>query len=602
MQLRFLTWRLRPPHRVTVRIGSDRDVQSLAGLFRDSMWVFTIPDGSGNYRLVLDGQVISDELFHIVDAPVIDLRDGDVHFPSPPIAIDDGRLQQAWFATSPDTDGWDVVVVGSGMGGGILLSALSELGTQRVLGLEAGSMLFPTHCGNLPRVTAGATVGLASSLWSAYDEFGTSPFAPEQPGWGGREMYAFGGRSLVWGGLCPMMSAQELGLWPRAVSEDLAGVRAGPGNYYQRAAEVLRVSSPASGNLQNAARELLQSLYCGMDHLVAPVAMRREPDDSWRVPGGLFSTAQLLLERRLASRGDRYSFGAPYLHLGEVVVRINPVGSRWRVHTVDLRDGSSTTYDARRVVLACGTVETPRIMFTSGLNPSLVGQGLTEHPMAWVHFEIPTESRFHDQSGSAKIISRPRARRARDDWMLQLELGADLNLAPHTGAPNPGTQVTPGSMAGQMVFLGRCDLGSGSITGSGDPPWLNLGVAGHGDPHSVQLHLDEQPRPPMPPEWSELSARLGAALGARPLQGSSGDPLPALQWSRTAFVAHTVGTMRMPTRAAPERSVVDTDLQVLDLPGLYVCDLSVFPTSPAANPSLTLAALALRLADHLVRR
>jgi choline dehydrogenase-like flavoprotein len=32
---------------------------------------------------------------------------------------------------------------------------------------------------------------------------------------------------------------------------------------------------------------------------------------------------------------------------------------------------------------------------------------------------------------------------------------------------------------------------------------------------------------------------------------------------------------------------------------LYCCDVSVFPTVPAANPSLTLVALALRLADHL---
>jgi choline dehydrogenase-like flavoprotein len=45
--------------------------------------------------------------------------------------------------------------------------------------------------------------------------------------------------------------------------------------------------------------------------------------------------------------------------------------------------------------------------------------------------------------------------------------------------------------------------------------------------------------------------------------------------------------------------VVDTNLQVEKAEGLFVCDNSVFPTSPAANPSLTLAALALRLADHL---
>ena len=45
--------------------------------------------------------------------------------------------------------------------------------------------------------------------------------------------------------------------------------------------------------------------------------------------------------------------------------------------------------------------------------------------------------------------------------------------------------------------------------------------------------------------------------------------------------------------------VVDADLKLLAYDNLYACDNSVFPTSPAANPSLTMVALALRLADHL---
>ncbi len=48
--------------------------------------------------------------------------------------------------------------------------------------------------------------------------------------------------------------------------------------------------------------------------------------------------------------------------------------------------------------------------------------------------------------------------------------------------------------------------------------------------------------------------------------------------------------------------VVDEQLRVHGLANLYVCDLSVFPTSPAANPSLTLVALALRLAEFLTTR
>ena len=50
---------------------------------------------------------------------------------------------------------------------------------------------------------------------------------------------------------------------------------------------------------------------------------------------------------------------------------------------------------------------------------------------------------------------------------------------------------------------------------------------------------------------------------------------------------------------SPADSVVDTDLKFHEYNNLYACDLSVFPTSPAANPTLTLAALAMRLADHL---
>ena len=49
-------------------------------------------------------------------------------------------------------------------------------------------------------------------------------------------------------------------------------------------------------------------------------------------------------------------------------------------------------------------------------------------------------------------------------------------------------------------------------------------------------------------------------------------------------------------------SVVDTDLQAHDLPGLYVCDGSVLPTSPAVNPQVTIMALAMRASRRLAER
>lgn len=49
----------------------------------------------------------------------------------------------------------------------------------------------------------------------------------------------------------------------------------------------------------------------------------------------------------------------------------------------------------------------------------------------------------------------------------------------------------------------------------------------------------------------------------------------------------------------PEKSVVDIDLKVHSLHNLYICSSSVFPTSGCANPTYTICALSIRLADKL---
>jgi choline dehydrogenase-like flavoprotein len=61
--------------------------------------------------------------------------------------------------------------------------------------------------------------------------------------------------------------------------------------------------------------------------------------------------------------------------------------------------------------------------------------------------------------------------------------------------------------------------------------------------------------------------------------------------------AHLVGGARM---AADERhGVVDRDLRSFAVDNLYITDGSVMPTQGAANPALTIMALAARCADHL---
>jgi choline dehydrogenase-like flavoprotein len=63
---------------------------------------------------------------------------------------------------------------------------------------------------------------------------------------------------------------------------------------------------------------------------------------------------------------------------------------------------------------------------------------------------------------------------------------------------------------------------------------------------------------------------------------------------------HMLGTTRM--HRDPRRGVVDANCKMHGLENLYVSGSSVFPTCGTSNPTLTIVALALRLADHLKER
>ena len=60
-----------------------------------------------------------------------------------------------------------------------------------------------------------------------------------------------------------------------------------------------------------------------------------------------------------------------------------------------------------------------------------------------------------------------------------------------------------------------------------------------------------------------------------------------------------MGTTRM--HENPRLGVVDASCRVHGLGNLYVAGASVYPTGGAANPTLTLVAVSLRLSDHLKR-
>jgi choline dehydrogenase-like flavoprotein len=76
------------------------------------------------------------------------------------------------------------------------------------------------------------------------------------------------------------------------------------------------------------------------------------------------------------------------------------------------------------------------------------------------------------------------------------------------------------------------------------------------------------------------------------------DPLADV-WPVSGNASHHLGTTRM--HADPKRGVTNPHGRVHGVHNLYINGGSVFPTSGHANPTLTIVALAIRLADHLKR-
>lgn len=84
---------------------------------------------------------------------------------------------------------------------------------------------------------------------------------------------------------------------------------------------------------------------------------------------------------------------------------------------------------------------------------------------------------------------------------------------------------------------------------------------------------------------------------ARAMMRAAGYPLVFTQTMGIETNSHQCGTLRF--GHAPATSVLDSYCKAHDLDNLYVVDSSFFPSSAAMNPALTIAAQALRVAEHL---
>jgi hypothetical protein len=585
--IRFETVAHRPDLQITLRNSVDGWDHDVPGIYEDDAWRFELDEarygGEIELKLVLErtywmlGANLRLPVFagaeHVLTAAQID-------FPKPTeVIVESSHFQQTFFAPTLDEGRvFDVIVIGSGIGGGILADQLTDLGVD-VLVLEAGSLLFPTHVANLPRQHV---IGkFDKHVWRLYEAYKVVNYE-NAPGstFDGAQGLNLGGRSIFWGGLIPRMTWWEMEPWPARVKSYLENAG------YQRAEDLMYwPASPSS--YQQDFKTRLRNVLPDFDHFDAPVAVRQLNPAFGTIAPGLFSTADLLTESRLTAD----SAGNEHLsvNLNHAVVRIETAGGKaTRVVAQDLLVRTKRTFTGKIVVLAAGTIESAKIAKLSGLHDphGLVGVGITDHPIFYTHFLIPQGALHHSTDSQSKTLSRHKqATRNAHPYNVVVELGADLNQGRYVDPDllRRHKELKGNAMLCEIVFL----FDSGLL------PQNRLEQLGASHVKPL-VHMQESPSADA--FWAEIDGikdRVIAELGGEAI---TGDDL-SLHRARLGGVGHEVGTLRMGTGDA---GVVDENLKFIGYDNLYVCDLSVFPTSPAANPTLTLAALSLGLAEHIM--
>ena len=98
---------------------------------------------------------------------------------------------------------------------------------------------------------------------------------------------------------------------------------------------------------------------------------------------------------------------------------------------------------------------------------------------------------------------------------------------------------------------------------------------------------------------TNMTAHKRLVAKAKALFRAAGYPLVLTRAFDRRTPSHQCGTVRM--GSDPAGSALDVFCRAHDHPNLFVVDASFLPTSAAVNPALTVAAQALRVADHIVR-
>jgi choline dehydrogenase-like flavoprotein len=266
--------------------------------------------------------------------------------------------------------------------------------------------------------------------------------------------------------------------------------------------------------------------------------------------------------------------------------------------------GATETYTAGVVVVACGAINSAALLLRSAndKHPNGLGNGsdmVGRHYMGHTNSVLLAVSKCPNPTVFQKTLSLNDFYGASKDWEYPMGhisfVGKLDGVALSAGAP----AITPGFTL-ELMAKHSLDF------------WLTSEDLPHADSR-VTLNRDGNIVLAYVPTNLEAHKRLRAKLeslmqqqtrcdihGTECHQGLFARSLFIGERIPLAGVAHQCGTLRF--GRDPRTSVLDANCKAHDLDNLYVVDGSFFPSSGAVNPALTIAANALRVGEHLRQR
>ncbi|HEY7017629.1 MAG TPA: GMC family oxidoreductase [Gaiellaceae bacterium] len=513
-------------------------------------------------------------------------------------------------------DAYDVIIVGTGAGGGTLARHLAPSG-KRILLLERGGWLPREPSNWLAQDVFVDNRYISADTW--YDSQG-KPFQPQVH-------YFVGGATKLYGAALYRLRAEDFGelehhdglspAWPISYDELEP--------YYTQAEHLYEVHGahgedptepyasapypfPAVSH-EPRIQQLSDDLEAaGFHPFHAPCGIRL---DEANMPYSVCVRCQNCDGFPCAVHGksDAEVLGVrPALEHANVTLLTNaqavrletaPGGKEVAGVAVE-RDGEQERYAADVVVLACGAANTAKLLLVSATD---------EHPngLANGSDQVGRNYMFHN-SQAVLALSRDE-----NPTIFQKTLGLNDFYFAGNGHDYPLGNI-------QMVGKSQAPMFRGEKPGETKlaPEWSLERVASHaidfwlstedlpraenrvtvdGDGKLTLAYAATNEKPK-----EELNKQLHSMLGKLHME-------PGHLFHRFAYMkndipvagcAHQAGTCRMGDD--PAASVVDRDCRAHELDNLYVVDTSVFPSIGAVNPALTAMANSLRVGDHLLER